>query len=82
MDREEKKIEAAKNKNVPLSFNAEVWELCKEVIGSQESTHFPGAMSGESGRARAAIGAGTGKRPAGAFNAGDYMQLDEDGKYN
>lgn len=72
-------MEAGKDKNLPMTFNLDVWQLCDEVIGTQEHVKFAGAMSGDTGRAHATVGLKDGKRQS---NAQEFMQLSPDGDYD
>lgn len=62
MSKDDRRAEAARDKNVPINFSLEVSQLCDAIIGSQEHVHFPGALSGDSGKARADVTGKSAKR--------------------
>lgn len=82
MIKEERRTEAARDKNVPINFSQEVWKLFDEVIGSQEHVHYPGALSGDSGRERADPVGKLGKQYAGVSDVEEFTMRDEDGTFN
>lgn len=82
MSKEERRAEAARDKNVPINISQEVWNLCNAVIRFREHVHFPGAVYGDSGRERASSGVRTGKRHGGGVNADEFMMREEDGTFN